>query len=333
MKLFILIAFVFCFVHSVPTYLEDAEWITWKNTHGKVYEQHEESHRRSVWEENKRFVLKHNYQYDIGVHTYKVGMNKFADLTNEEFRAIYVSNGMKSMEPQPFCKEANTTQNILFVADEVDWRTQGYVTPVKNQEQCGSCWAFSATGSLEGQWFKKTGKLVSLSEQNLVDCSTKQGNAGCLGGFPDWAYRYINKNKGIDTESSYPYTAMDGDCKFDASNIGATVDACVAVVKKSEENLQKSVATIGPISVAIDAGHQSFQLYEEGVYYEPECSEDLLDHGVLAVGYGSDDNGQQYWLVKNSWGEDWGNMGGYIWMARNRNNNCGISSNACYPIV
>ena len=259
---------------------------------------------------------------------YTLEMNKFGDLDAGEFANIY--NGYRSRR-----RSSNTTAKFVATGaqlpDEVDWRTKGCVTGVKNQGQCGSCWAFSATGSLEGQHQLKTGNLVSLSEQNLVDCSGKYGNDGCNGGLMDDAFEYIKANHGIDTEASYPYVARDERCRFNPSNVGATDTGYVDIKHDDENALQEASATIGPISVAIDASHSSFQMYSGGVYYEPSCSSTQLDHGVLVVGYGTD-NGEAYWLVKNSWGTDWG-MKGYIMMSRNRDNNCGIASEASYPTV
>ena len=202
--------------------------------------------------------------------------------------------------------------------------------------QCGSCWAFSAVASLEGQHFKASGKLVSLSEQNLVDCSQAQGNQGCNGGLMDQAFAYIKSNNGIDTEDSYPYTATDQTCAFSAANVGATDTGFTDVKAGSEDDLVNAIATVGPISVAIDASHSSFQLYKKGIYYERACSSSQLDHGVTAVGYGVAKNAlgkdEDIYIVKNSWGTSWGDQG-YIMMSRNKKNNCGIATMSSFPTV
>lgn len=179
----------------------------------------------------------------------------------------------------------------------------------------------------------KTNKLISLSEQNLVDCSDDYGNSGCDGGLQEDAFNYIQANGGIDTEMSYPYEARDGLCRFSSRNVGATVTGYVSIPSSDERALMEAVSTVGPISVSIDASKDSFMHYSGGVYYEPLCSNSRrnLDHAVLVIGYGTH-NGQDYWLVKNSWNEDWG-MDGYAMMARNKDNNCGIATEALYPTV
>jgi cathepsin L len=307
----------------------DSLWETYKLTHNKQYgHAKEEGLRRVIWERHVQLIEHHNLEADMGKHTYWLGMNEYGDLTDEEYTQYltgYIMRNSTSTAPQ-FMAPSNTE-----VPDMVDWREKGYVTEIKNQGHCGSCWSFSATGSLEGQHFKKTGKLVSLSEQNLVDCSKKEGNHGCKGGLMDFAFTYIKRNDGLDTEQSYPYKAKDGMCHFRKPDVGATDTGYMDIKHGSEDDLMTAVATVGPISVAIDASKPTFRMYKRGVYVDHACSSRKLDHGVLAVGYGSE-SGQDYWIVKNSWGASWGNKG-YIMMARNHNNMCGIATQASYPLV
>lgn len=313
--------------------INDEEWKNFKQLHSKKYENSlEELHRFKIWKSNIDLIQSHNADADKGLKTFWLKMNQFGDLTAKEFASIY--NGFNATLKNSAIRPTGVFEynpNVQ-VPDSVDWRTQGYVTPVKDQGQCGSCWAFSSTGSLEGQHFRASGKLVSLSEQNLVDCSTKYGNQGCNGGLMDQAFAYIKDNKGIDTEESYPYIADDDKCSFNPATVGATDSGFTDVKSKDEDALKQAVGTVGPVSVAIDASHASFQLYSHGIYHELLCSETRLDHGVLAVGYGSDGTGKDYWIVKNSWSSTWGNQG-YIQMSRNRKNNCGIATSASFPLV
>jgi cathepsin L len=318
--------FVACYAINVNDQALQIEFTNWMSTHGKSYSADEFQYRWNTWKANHQFVQEHNAKN----LTFTVGMNKFADMTAAEFGKIY--NGFLGAKALAQRKTNNVVVHPATPVNapaSIDWRTKGYVTGIKNQGQCGSCWSFSTTGSTEGQHFKETGSLVGLSEQNLVDCSQSYGNQGCNGGLMDDAFQYIIANGGIDTESSYPYTAEDGTCHYSKSNNGATLSSYTDVPSDSETALTNDCGTYGPISVAIDASHSSFQLYTSGVYYEPDCSSTQLDHGVLAVGYGTL-SGQAYYIVKNSWGTDWG-MSGYIYMSRNRNNNCGIATMASWP--
>ncbi|CBY33367.1 unnamed protein product [Oikopleura dioica] len=279
------------------------------------------------WLVSRQFVMEHNIKAFTGQESFTVEMNQFADLSDEEWVEYNrLRNGAKAnsdCKPMPSSSaEANP--------DSVDWRNEGYVTPIKDQGQCGSCWAFSTTGSTEGAHFKKTGKLVTLSEQQLVDCSTKEGDHGCNGGLMDFGFTYIIENDGITTESAYPYKAQDGSCKS-GMTAAATLSECYDVAQGSEADLETAVATVGPISVAIDAHLLSFRLYKQGIYHDRLCSSTRLDHGVLAVGYKNDPSGN-YWIVKNSWNTTWGNEG-YIWMAKDKKNTCGIATAASYPVA
>ncbi|KAG8510621.1 Cathepsin L1, partial [Galemys pyrenaicus] len=288
----------------------------------------EEVWRRSVWEKNMKIVDLHNQEFKEGKHNFTMAMNAFGDMTNEEFRKL-----VKCFQNQRHKKGEMFQESVSAkIPSSVDWREKGYVTPVKNQGTCGACWAFSATGSLEGQMFHKTGKLVALSEQNLVDCSGKQGNKGCSGGLMDLAFQYVKDNHGLDSETSYPYKSREGTCKYNSKYSAANITGFVDIPQR-EEALMKAVATVGPVSVAIDASHDSFQFYKEGIYYEPDCSSENLDHAMLVVGYGSEgaeSQNNKYWIVKNSWGTKWG-MDGYVKIAKDRNNNCGIATAASYP--
>jgi len=302
----------------------DAEFDMFKLKYSKSYSTPQEEERRfQIFSDNLKFVS----EWDAEAKGFEVEINKFADLSITEFVALYT--GLNITKTYDAVIERIDSPRVQ--GDIVNWVNKGAVTGVKNQGQCGSCWSFSTTGSVEGAHFLSTGKLVSLSEQNLVDCSVPEGNQGCNGGLMDDAFQYIIKNHGIDTEASYPYRATGpNNCQFKAADVGATISSFHDVQSGSESDLQSSVDKT-PVSVAIDAGHNSFQLYKSGVYYEPACSPSNLDHGVLAVGYGTSGS-SDYWLVKNSWGTDWG-MAGYIQMSKNRKKNCGIATAASYPIV
>jgi len=314
------------------------EWKSFMTSHQKEYQDDtEEKFRMKIFMENKHKIAKHNQLYDQGLVSFKLSMNKFTDLLPHEFTAL---NGYNKTLKRSAVGAPREEEGVTFISpanvklpDTVDWRKKGAVTPIKDQGHCGSCWSFSATGALEGQHFRKTGVLVSLSEQNLIDCSAVYGNNGCNGGLMDYAFKYIKDNGGIDTEKTYPYEGKDDTCRYDAKNSGATDKGFVDIPEGSEEKMKEAIATIGPVSVAIDASHESFQFYSEGVYYEPLCDAENLDHGVLVVGYGTDEKtGADYWIVKNSWGTSWGDKG-YVKMARNKENHCGIATQSSYPLV
>ena len=308
-------------------------WEEFKEKFNKQYDtEDDETYRQGVWSSNVESIKAHNGEAESGLHTFTLGENEFADMTSDEITSFY--NGLTHAVPtRPELGHTESQAKLGSLPTAIDWREKKVVTPVKNQKMCGSCWAFSATGSLEAAHALSNKTLVSLSEQNLVDCSKKEGNLGCFGGLMDHAFQYVKDNGGIDTEASYPYTATTGKtCLYNATNSGATLKSWVDLPHGSEADLQKAVATVGPVSVGIDASRPKFHFYKKGVYHDKTCSSIRLDHGVLVVGYGSgkadtDHKAQDYWIVKNSWGASWG-MEGYIHMSRNRKNNCGIASQA-----
>ncbi|KAL3571189.1 hypothetical protein D5086_028438 [Populus alba] len=265
---------------------------------------------------------------------YKLKLNKFADMTNHEFRTAYASSKVKHhtmFRGAPLGNGSFMYGNIDKVPASIDWRKKGAVTPVKDQGKCGSCWAFSTIVAVEGINFIKTNKLISLSEQELVDCNTEE-NHGCNGGLMDYAFEFITKQKGITTEANYPYRSQDGHCDAKKANQPAvSIDGYEDVPHDNENALLKAVAN-QPVSVAIDAGGSDFQFYSEGVF-TGECGKEL-DHGVAIVGYGTTVDVTKYWIVRNSWGSEWGEKG-YIRMQRSisdRRGLCGIAMEASYPI-
>lgn len=312
------------------------EWGIWKKTFKRVYDTIEEDiERMETWLKNMAHIEAHNFEYSMGQKSFKLGMNHYGDMNSTEFASTY--NGFLHKEHKlrgfkngiPYMDHMNDDTELEH---SVDWRTKGLVTEVKDQGQCGSCWAFSSTGALEGQMMKHFGKLPDLSEQNLVDCSRDEGNQGCNGGLMDAAFQYVQDQDGLDDETSYPYEGIDNEpCRYNKDNRAADDTGYKMVPQGDEKALRHALAHVGPVSVAIDAANPSFQFYESGVYYEPKCDPEDLDHGVLAVGFGKE-KGEKYWLVKNSWSDQWGDEG-YIKMARDRDNHCGIASYAVYPVV
>lgn len=307
----------------------DAHWEQWKITHQKEYNGlDEEGIRRAIWEKNMRMIEAHNLEAALGIHSYELGMNQLGDMTTEE-----VAEKMTGLLLPMQRNSSNTMaldDKVERLPKTVDYRKKGMVSSVKNQGSCGSCWAFSSAGALEGQLAKKTGQLMDLSPQNLVDCVTE--NSGCGGGYMTNAFKYVQENGGIDSEEAYPYIGQDEPCRYNSSGMAAQCKGYKEIPMENEHALAVAVWKVGPVSVGIDATLQTFQFYQKGVYYDSNCNKDDINHAVLAVGFGVTVKGKKYWIVKNSWGEDWGNKG-YILMARNRGNLCGIANLASYPIM
>lgn len=303
---------------------------------GRDYSDGEYDMRKAIFEENVLRIQELNAQDN----SYKLAINEFADVARGEFRRKMF--GMKKPRAEGFLGATRKSPSYLGrhkysgspVPESVDWSTLGAVTPVKNQQMCGSCYAFSATGALEGRHEIATGKLLSLSEQQIVDCSQDQGNNGCNGGIMDFVFQYVSE-KGICAEEGYTYVAEEQEtCK---------AQTCLPVIPPGEvkgyndvhpkdtEALMEALAE-GPVAVAIEADETVFQFYKSGVL-TAHCGENL-DHGVLAVGYGTNEKGEKFWKVKNSWGADWGDHG-YIYLTRDvaGPGECGILMMASYPVL
>jgi C1A family cysteine protease len=280
---------------QVTTLYED--WIV---KHGKNYNGLGEKEKRfTVFTDNLGFIDEHNTLENI---TYTVGLNRFADLTNEEYRTMYLGVKRKAGGVKRNLTNREQPRVGDELPDSVDWREKGAVAEVKDQGSCGSCWAFSAIAAVEGINKIVTGDLTVLSEQELVDCDTSY-NEGCNGGLMDYAFDFIIENGGIDTQTDYPYKGVDGRCDPYRKNAKVvTIDGYEDVPVNDENELKKAVA-IQPVSVAIEAGGREFQFYNSGIF-NGRCGT-ALDHGVAAVGYGSE-NGKEHWIVRNSWGSSWG---------------------------
>jgi len=282
----------------------------------------EREHRRSIFEASAKRISEHNSGNDI---TYTMEINKFADLTRDEFKGMYL--GAKG--PQECSATGNLVSSNLAVPETMDWREKGIVSPVKNQGQCGSCWTFSTTGALEAAHALVYGEIVSLSEQQLVDCASAFDNQGCDGGLPSHAFEYVKYIGGIDTELSYPYKGKDEKCQYNPKAVGTKVARIVNITQGDEMALMEAVGLHKPVSVAFDCA-DDFRFYKDGVY-SGKCGSKPSDvnHAVLAVGYGTE--GGDHWIIKNSWGTDWG-LGGYFKMQRNTNM-CVVATCAAYPEI
>ncbi|TQE06416.1 hypothetical protein C1H46_007915 [Malus baccata] len=310
----------------------------WMAQHGRTYNDAQEKEmRHNIFKNNVEFVKAFNKNKKGKKYTLSV--NKFADKTNEEIRPM--RNGYKRKQRSGLMSDSLIASpfrygNVSNVPSSVDWRLSGAVTAVKNQGyECGCCWAFASVATIEGLNKLKTRNLIPLSEQELVDCDTSSYNHGCNGGNSKVAYDYmINRNRSLATEDNYPYQAKDGGiCKTASAAPAAgaiTITGYENVPANNEDALLKAVAN-QPVSVAVDIDAEEFKYYSGGVYTGP-CGTNL-SHEVTAVGYGTSNDGTKYWLLKNSWGKDWGE-GGYMRLQRDvpaKEGLCGIAMEATYP--
>ena len=313
---------------DIPVHSEFKHFISKYNKYYPTSSEYAQRFKNFV--DNRQYVSDLNEVYD-GHATFE--MNSFSDLDVEEFSKYYAygtSVGIAYTNTE--CEEFKSSGNDDY-PDEFDWRDHNAVTGVKNQGQCGSCWSFSSTGAMEGAWAIATGNLVNLSQQELMDCSWSYGDFGCHGGLMDNAFKYAIEN-GMCSGDQVPYLGQDELCNNmpDCDEV-AYFTSCVDVTPNNELHLMEAVST-RPVSVAIEADTRVFQFYKSGILNSTSCG-DNLDHGVLVVGYGME-NGVKYWIVKNSWGSDWGEDG-YIRIARTTSEDsegtCGIAMTPSYIVV
>lgn len=324
MKLIVFLFLLFAIVNC-------DEFENWSDKYSKSYfSLTEKYNKKAIWLENLKFIEHHNSR-NLG---YVLEMNEYGDMTWNQFKKVKMGLIMNHENVHGHIPNLPHLGLPIYV----NWTERGVVTRVKNQFQCGSCWAFSTTGAIESMHAIQTGNLVALSEENLIDCTWGYGNEGCGGGFPAASLDYVIKNGGIDTEASYPLVSiamldcLNQDtcpCKFNNATIGATVKGYKKIASGNETDLQYTLWSTGPVSVCIDVT-QPFQFYKSGIFSDDKCSTTTLNHAVLAVGYGVDTRKNEYYIVKNSWGNDWG-IQGYFLLARNKNNMCGIATAAVCP--
>jgi xylem cysteine proteinase len=315
--------------NSQPTALyqaftqEDVQFMKYVSEFAKSYGTKEEFEFRSQqFKENFASIMKSNAQNSV---TYQLGLNEFADYTAEEYKRLL---GLRV--PERRVQAESEEEEFVGASTYIDWRQKGAVNAVKNQGSCGSCWAFSAIAALEGHHAINNAKLENFSEQHIVDCS-KNGNAGCNGGWMDNAFEYA-KTHGLIRQANYPYTGRDGTCQESGKPTVVTVQSYTDIPEGNQAALAAAIAK-QPVSVAVHAGGLPFQFYKNGILDGAACG-NALDHGIAAVGYGVE-NGKEYFIVRNSWGASWGESG-YIRIARNdsvQGGVCGIALAASYPTV
>lgn len=294
--------------------------------HEKLYKNvDEEKLRFSIFQENLRKIEEHNEKYRAGNATFYKAVNKFADLSKEEFSAFL----KRQSAGRPKLDTVYRKPNAIAVPDAYDWRDRGAVSKVKNQASCGSCWAFSATGALESAYYLKYNQMVLFSEQQLVDCDTNQG--GCAGGDEGVALYYIKNTGGLQLEDTYPYESRDGSCRYEQSKLfSVPIREIVQLQSKNENELLQAIGSIQPVTVALDAS--DLGSYGGGVMSNGDCTRNELNHAVLGVGYGHDsETGLDYWILKNSWSDDFGENG--YFRIRRGTDECGISTENLYPVL
>ncbi|XP_065370752.1 procathepsin L [Calliphora vicina] len=318
----------FSYVEKDGRIIEYDNFDEYKNLVNKSYvHTYDELRSRSAFEENSAAVRQHNELFNSGKSSFRLRTNIMADMSNDSYlKAFLRLLRSKRVEALDHDSELVGSPLMQETPESIDWREKGFVTSPDNQKTCGSCYAFSIAESIEGQVFKRTGRILSLSPQQIVDCSTSHGNQGCTGGSLRNTLKYLQDTGGLMRSKDYKYVSKKGKCQFVAELAVVNVTSWAILPAKDEKSIEAAVAHIGPVAVSINATPKTFQLYSDGVYDDDSCASTSVNHAMMVIGYTKD-----YWILKNWWGELWGEEG-YMRIAKGKNL-CGIANYAAYAIV
>lgn len=319
-------------------------FMEWVGKHGKSYPVMEIFQKLATFKSNCLRVFQHNSQHRNNKRrSYTLAINRFADLTPAQFKSVYLAkkdhskvtarDAFRAQHGAGALKSLDSPSDFLVRGSTSwDWTKKGVVSPVKNQGACASCWAFSAVGSVESRISIKGRKLVSLSEQMVMDCMMSKHNNGCKGGDQEVTFHYFAKRRmGIVSDTVYPYTAQTGQCRMESSLwLGMVTNAFR--IKPDIKTIANELVRGGPVAASVNAHADAMQFYHDGVIDSETCDADV-DHAITIVGMGEDPNGVPYWKVKNSYGATWGGLGGYFLIKRSNSDVCGINSDVTAPMV
>jgi len=331
---------VLALARAIPVDNLDKEWESYKLTYAKEYTMADDLSRRSIWEQSRNIVQSHNREHEEGKHSFAMGMNEFSDMTDEEFNSRLMKKGLIKDAMKDIKRVEYEPEKMKPIPRHLDWRDYGAVTPVKYQGHCGSCFAFSAVAAIESAYFLHTCrlagfcKLLDLSEQQVLDCSE---NNGCRGGLMTNVFEYLTANyeQGLAQEKDYPYISIygeDNSCYQLTKSGNETVRiTSYEVFPKGDETYLTSRLIYGPIAVGVTVPPYMTRFYKSGILHCVSNRDEDIRHAVLLVGYG-EENGQEYYILKNSWGNSWGENG-YFRILRNKDNACAIASMASVPLI
>ncbi|XP_054745371.1 procathepsin L isoform X1 [Anastrepha obliqua] len=326
---------VICFVWTAvciavsSAVLEYSSFHEFKNAFNKSYMHAFDEYRsKKAFEQNVNIVRQHNKLYEKGESSYRLRTNIMADMNADS----YLKGFLRLLRNKGFRADIDMDSEIVGsplmqqTPENIDWREKGFKTQPDNQKTCGSCYAFSIARNIEGQVFKRTGRLLHLSPQQIIDCSVSHGNQGCTGGSLRNTLKYLQDTGGLMREQDYKYVSKKGVCQFAGELAVVNVTSWAILPAKDEKAIEAAVAHIGPVPVSINASPRTFQLYSDGIYDDDSCASDTVNHAMLVVGYNTD-----YWILKNWWGELWGENG-YMRLRKGKNL-CGVANYAAYSIV